>query len=337
MTVAHPTIQARTEQDVAEGYRRLARVLRSLVGEQSSQAVLTRIAIDLRELVPCDDVVIWGLHADKLSAQLVDGEDENEMRQLQISLGDGITGTAVLHQEMIVSADAHLDPRAGHVPGTERQPEAIICVPLSARGVALGALSLYRRGDDRAFQPSEVELVAHFADVAAVALHNATTLVELQRLAATDDLTGLENRRRFYEELERHAANAARHKTPLSLLLLDLDNFKAVNDRHGHQVGDSALRAVARTIKSRVRAGDLAARLGGDEFAILLQHTTYAEAGALARELTISLEATKTTPVPLRVSIGAACCAASCTAATAEALVTRADRRLYEHKRTRPA
>jgi diguanylate cyclase (GGDEF)-like protein len=333
MTAAHPTIQARPEHDLAEGFRRLACVLRSLVGEQSSQAVLTRIAIDLRELVPCDDVVIWGLHADTLSVQFVDGEDETEMKQLQIVLGDGITGSAVLHQEMIVSADAHLDPRAGHVPGTERQPEAIICVPLTARGAALGALSLYRRGDTRAFQPNEVELVAHFADVAAVALHNATTLVELQRLAATDDLTGLANRRRFYEELERHAANARRHKTPLSLLLLDLDDFKTVNDRHGHQLGDAVLRAVADTIRSRVRAGDLPARLGGDEFAILLPHTTHAQAAALARELTTGLEAIDTTPIPLGVSIGAA----SCTLEAAETLVTRADRRLYKQKRARAA
>jgi diguanylate cyclase (GGDEF)-like protein len=333
MSMAYTSLQPSNEQDLAEGYRRLARVLHSLVGEQSSQAVLTRIATDLRELVPCDDVVVWGLHANILSLQLVDGEDENELRQLQIPLGAGITGSAVLDQQLIVSADAHLDPRAGHVPGTGHEPEAIICVPLTARGAALGALSLYRRGDTRAFHPNEVELVAHFADVAAVALHNATALVELQRLAATDDLTGLANRRRFYEELERHAANARRHKTPLSLLLLDLDDFKTVNDRYGHQLGDAVLRAVANTIKRRVRAGDLPARLGGDEFAILLPHTTYAEAAALAPELTSSLEAPGATPVPVRVSVGAA----SCTVEPAETLVTRADRRLYEQKRARVA
>jgi diguanylate cyclase (GGDEF)-like protein len=315
-----------------DGYRRLAQVLHALVSEQSVDAILTRIASDLRTLVPCDDVVIWQLSNDMLSVGYVDGDDETQMRDLRIGLGEGITGTAVSLQQMVVSADAHLDPRARPVPGTEPRPETIVCVPLTARGTALGALSVYRRGSQRAFSADEVEFAAHFADVAAVALQNANTLAELQRLATTDHLTGLANRRRFYQELERQIANARRHKIPLSLLLLDLDEFKQVNDRHGHQRGDDVLRAVGDAIASRLRAGDLPARIGGDEFAVLLPHTTYVEALTLASELRACIETTVPITTPLTVSIGTASYTGG---GDGDELISCADTHLYTAKKQR--
>jgi diguanylate cyclase (GGDEF)-like protein len=313
--------------DPRDAYRRLAHALKSIVNEQSTPAVLDRIVTDLRALVTCDDLVIWELDNNTLHPIVVDGEDEEQMNSLQIGVGDGITGYAVLQQEIVVTADAHLDPRAGHVPGTERQPEAIICVPLTARGTRLGALSLYRRGNRRDFTAPEQELVEQFADVAAIALHNARNLSELRTLATTDDLTSLANRRRFYDELSRANADALRHDTPLAIVLLDLDNFKAVNDRHGHCEGDNVLRAVGKVIRSRVRAGDLAARVGGDEFAILLPHTTAAQASALADDLIEAVRQIDATP-PLAASLGIA----AGPALDSEALISKADTRLYENK-----
>lgn len=314
-----------------DGHRRLAQVLHALVSEQSAEAILFRIATDLRDLVPCDDVVIWELTNETLRATLVDGDDALQMRSLRIRVGDGITGETVARQETIVSTDAHHDPRAGRVPGTVARPEAIVCIPLTARAIPLGALSLYRRGPERAFGVYEVELAGHFADVAAVALHNANSLAELQRLAATDDLTGLANRRRFNDELGRQIANARRYELPLSLLLLDLDNFKRVNDRHGHQHGDDVLRAVGEAISSRLRAGDLAARVGGDEFAVVLSHTSYAQALALASELQSCIESNVRTATALAVSIGAAEYAHG----SGDELIRRADHNLYTVKKRR--
>jgi len=313
-----------------DAYQRFAQVLHAVVSEQSGDAILTRIATDLRTLVPCDDVVIWQLSGDTLSVEYVDGEDTPQMRGLRIGVGEGITGTAVSQQQMIVSADAHLDARARQVPGTEPRPETIVCIPLTARGMPLGALSLYRRGSRRGFSAYEVELAAHFAAVAAVALQNANTLAELQRLATTDELTGLANRRRFYQELERQIANARRHKIPLSLLLLDLDKFKEVNDRHGHQRGDNVLQAVGEAINSRLRAGDLPARLGGDEFAVLLPHTTYTQALTLASELQVCVEMSVPN-TPLTVSIGTA----SYTRGDGDELISCADTQLYTAKEQR--
>jgi diguanylate cyclase (GGDEF)-like protein len=317
---------------VQDGYRRLAFILRSLVSEQSVDAVLSRIASDLRELVRCDDVVIWELldHG-QLAPTLVDGEDEVEMRALRIELGEGITGSSVLRREMIVSNNAHDDPRAGRVPGTRLEHEAIICVPFTARETSLGALSLYRRGRDRAFLPAEIELVRHFADVAAIALHNAKTVDELERLAGTDDLTGLANRRSFREALRRYEAAAERHKLPLSLLLLDIDGFKQINDIWGHERGDEFLRSFAADLRRRVRDSDIVARIGGDEFAILLPQTSEREASLLARELANQLQSPVAAPFPVGVSIGVA----SCPGVTCDALLSEADRELYVDKAQR--
>jgi diguanylate cyclase (GGDEF)-like protein len=310
-------------------YQRLARVVHSLVGEQSEDAVLERVANDLRQLVPCTDVVLWELAADDtLVPTLIDGEDQEAMRRLRIRVGEGITGRAVLDQEAIASSDAHIDPRAALVPGTLPEPEAILCVPLTARARRLGALTLYRRGRNRAFSNDELELARQFADVAAIALHNANTLAEFQRLAMTDDLTGLANRRGFREELERLAASAGRHAIPLSILLLDVDDFKKVNDAHGHATGDEILREIALMLRQRIRASDLAARIGGDEFAVLLPHTSEDEAAVVASDLIAHLQEGRATSLPLRVSVGVA----SGTEALDEALFAQADRALYAAK-----
>lgn len=316
------------------GYRRLTGLLRDVVAEESVESVLTRILATLRELIRCEDVVVWECDKDdSLRAVLIDGDDEEELRSLQIRLGDGVTGRAALERRPIVSNDAHIDPMAGLVPGTEPTPESVACMPLVAREKLLGVLSLYRRGPNRAFIDDEIGLVADFAAVAALALDNARARSELELLATTDDLTGLPNRRRFQTELEREIATANRYGSPLMLLLLDLNNFKAINDTYGHPAGDNALTIVAQALQEQVRAPDLVARLGGDEFAVLLPQTDPIEAQALAQRLRQTVEAALDPPLNISVSIGMS---------THELgrdfdLLKDADRFLYEAKRSHPA
>ena len=314
------------------GYRRLAGLLRGVVAEESVEAVLTAVLATLRELIRCDDVVVWERTDELLTAVLVDGEDEEAMRALRIPLGVGVTGRAALERQPIVSNDAHIDPRAGLVPGTEPTPEAVACTPLIARERLLGVLSLYRRGHDRAFSDEEVALVADFAAVAALALDNAQTRSELERLATTDELTGLPNRRHFQAALEREIATARRYGSPLSLLLLDLDNFKMINDTFGHSAGDEALRRVATAVDAHLRAPDLVARLGGDEFAVLLPQTTPAAARLLAARLERIVAAAVEPPLRVSASIGMS----TFTGGAAGDLLCDADRFLYEAKRSHP-
>ena len=319
------------ERSYAVGYRRLAGLLRDVVAEQSVEAVLARVLATLRELIHCDDVVIWEpVGDDELTVVLVDGEDQAELRSLRIRLGEGLTGIAASERQPIVSNDAHLDPRAVQVPGTDEIEEAMVCMPLLARDALLGVLTLYRHGTSSPFGPEEIELIADFAAVAALALDNARTRSELELLATTDDLTGLPNRRHFRSELEREISAARRYHSPLSVLLLDLDDFKAINDGFGHASGDQALREIATAIQQRLRGPDLAARIGGDEFGVLLPQTGREAAEAVARDLEDAVHRALTPPLATTASIGIS----TLEVGGETDLLAEADSSLYEGKRS---
>jgi diguanylate cyclase (GGDEF)-like protein len=156
----------------------------------------------------------------------------------------------------------------------------------------------------------------------------------LRTAALTDSLTGLANRRAFFEWGLGAVARSARSDQPLSIILFDLDHFKEINDRFGHPVGDAVIEVFAAVVKSRLRAGDFVARLGGDEFAIALPRTAGAEAALVALQVVQAFEATAAAMAPSGLS-GAACAGvAECptAAASLEALLAAADRALYEAK-----
>jgi diguanylate cyclase (GGDEF)-like protein len=311
-------------------------LLRHVVAEQDAEHVLARVVETLRELVRCDGVVIWEHDgAGELSVVVAEGEDQEQLQRLRIRIGDGLTGLAAAELAPIVSNDAHRDPRAGLVPGTEPTPEAVACMPLHARGRLLGVLSLYRRGAGRVFTDEEVELLGDYAAVAALALENAHTRAELHALAITDDLTGLTNRRHFSSQLKHEIAVARRHQTPLSLLLLDLNDFKSINDSYGHRRGDECLQAVAQAIRARLRATDCAARIGGDEFGLILPHTRKQQARRLARALADTISNALPPPLQISAAIGISTLTPTNPYPTDD-LLLEADRNLYKAKKPHP-
>jgi diguanylate cyclase (GGDEF)-like protein len=177
------------------------------------------------------------------------------------------------------------------------------------------------------------ELAEWLATQAGVALANARAHHVFRSQAVTDDLTGLDNRRRFDEALGNELVRSRTFGSPLSLLLVDLDNFKVVNDDFGHQRGDEVLRRTADLIREHLRDADSAARLGGDEFAIIAPDTGSAGAVALAERLRRSFgrlhQGADPLP-PVTASFGVAECSED---EPAEALLSRADHALYEAKR----
>ncbi len=132
-------------------------------------------------------------------------------------------------------------------------------------------------------------------------------LEELERLADTDTLLPLPNRRAFLRELERVLHQAARHKTPAAVLYVDVNGLKAINDCHGHQAGDAVLLHVARVLKASLRAGDMVARIGGDEFGLILDHLDEKAARAKAELLasTVAAEPVDLGRASIRVSVTA--------------------------------
>lgn len=159
-------------------------------------------------------------------------------------------------------------------------------------------------------------------------------LASLERLSHEDPLTGLANRRRWDIDLETACARARRMGTGVSIVLIDVDRFKAVNDQYGHTGGDDALRDVAALLSGRVRAGDLVARIGGDEFAVLLIGADAIGAANLAEQLRAQAAGLRPAGRPaLSLSLGVA--AARAGAAQATTLMFDADEQLYRAKATR--
>ncbi len=160
---------------------------------------------------------------------------------------------------------------------------------------------------------------------------------EIYRLSIIDGLTGVHNKRYFLEFLERELAVAVRHTAPLSLIMVDIDHFKKVNDTHGHLAGDAALKELCRRLKPRVRATDLIARYGGEEFAVVLPATTrdgalqYAEVlRALVESEPFPYDALR---IPCTISLGVAAVEPAAPGTTDE-LIKRADANLYDAKRS---
>jgi diguanylate cyclase (GGDEF)-like protein/PAS domain S-box-containing protein len=171
------------------------------------------------------------------------------------------------------------------------------------------------------------ERVERFAELAATAIGNAEASEALARLAATDGLTGVPNYRTFRDRLTVEGGRAERHDRPLSLVMLDVDHFKTINDRHGHGVGDGVLVEFARRLTAQVRSSDLVARVGGEEFAVLLPETGGSAAGKLAERLRKAVEAEPFDVVgKVTVSVGVCSLDAS---DGAESLVGLADTAMY--------
>jgi diguanylate cyclase (GGDEF)-like protein len=277
----------------ADSYRRLADVFHDLLSEQSLDSLLVRIADTLDEIVPYEALHIYEADEPKrqLVPALVRSDYADEIFNDTFPFGVGITGWAVEHRQPVLSNQAHLDPRVAFVPGTPVDPEALIVVPLIARGVLKGTFNVYRIGEQASFTDAEFELAQRLGDAAALALDNAHIRARLEREAQTDSLTGLYNHRYFHERLRRELVRASAEHQSVAVLMVDIDDFKKVNDVYGHAVGDEVLAELADQLRATVRADDVVCRIGGEEFAVIVPGSHEAQTVALATRLADRLEA----------------------------------------------
>jgi diguanylate cyclase (GGDEF)-like protein len=287
-----PHADAGSDADQVESYRRLADVFHDLLSEQSLDSLLVRIADTLDEIVPHDALHIYEADEPKreLVPVLVRSEYAEEILSERPPFGEGITGWAVENRQPVLANQAHLDPRVRFVPGTPIEPEALIVVPLMARGALKGTLNVYRIGEDASFSDEEFELAKRVGDAAALALDNAHIRDRLEREAQTDSLTGLYNHRYFHERLRRELTLAASEHQNVALVMLDIDDFKKVNDVFGHAVGDEVLTELADHLRATVRSTDIVCRIGGEEFAMIIPASGDGHALALANRLAARLE-----------------------------------------------
>jgi diguanylate cyclase (GGDEF)-like protein len=160
-----------------------------------------------------------------------------------------------------------------------------VAVPLLREDEQLGFLTIFTRSGGRSFSEDDVQELEQLALRAGPAIENARRFREARQLADLDALTGLHNRRYFHETLAREVSRAQRYNRSLALIVFDLDDFKAINDRIGHLAGDAVLADAAERVRDSVRSADIACRVGGDEFAVILPESTLADADQLYRRI----------------------------------------------------
>jgi two-component system cell cycle response regulator len=185
-------------------------------------------------------------------------------------------------REIVVINDTQSDPIVDKVRNvlSEIQVRSLLVLPVIMKQNVIGTLLLRTCRKDRSFNEREIQLCQIVANASANALINASLFesmelanIQLERLATTDGLTNIFNHRYFYVRLDEEFNRSERYKTPLSIIMVDVDNFKDINDTYGHRTGDLVLKELANILKSLIRKSDIVARYGGDEFVILLPQT----------------------------------------------------------------
>jgi diguanylate cyclase (GGDEF)-like protein len=246
-----------------------------------------------------------------------------------------VTGDPAVLSEVIAQVEGEV-LASGHPREVSTEKGSALGHPLrGARDEVEGVVSVWRC--DRPFAPSERELFHYLAAQAGVSIENVELHETVQRQAVTDELTGLSNHRRFQEALASELERARRFETGVGLVMLDVDNFKQVNDTYGHQIGDEVLREVARVLRTESREVDEPARYGGEELAVILPAADIEGAYGLAERVRTGIEAIRI-PVPdgeepLRVTASFGAAALPESAHDQGSLIAAADVALYAAKR----
>jgi diguanylate cyclase (GGDEF)-like protein len=242
----------------------------------------------------------------------LDGLDDPVHESERAALGSGDIGEAS-------SSDASLLTVALGQPGPT--------------GRVHGLITVVRR--ERPFTDDDRTVLRSLASQAALALENVDLHVQVSRQAVTDELTGLTNHRRFQELIALEVEQVRRYHHPVGLIMLDIDNFKSVNDTYGHQQGDLVLRRVARVLADTSREADFPARYGGEELALILPHTDMEGSFAIAERIRTAIEAMRIPRVDQdgTLKVTASLGVAAATDGTKEELIAEADGALYEAKR----
>ncbi len=243
----------------------------------------------------------------------------------------------------VVINDVHRDPLTMEYSPFFRRAgiDALLVLPFVQRDSEFGTLALRAARAGRPFSLREISFFEIVAEAAASALEKAHLVDRIQQanrrleqLAITDPLTGIYNRRYFFERLEQEVARSIRYGTPLSCLMMDVDDFKKLNDRWGHLTGDSVLREIARRIQQSIRRVDIPARYGGEEFVLLLPQTDLAGAVVEAERIRKTVADTPFPDLPkeIRVTVSIGVATLSDDIRSAEELVRSADDALYKAK-----
>ncbi len=267
-----------------------------------------------------------------LTVERTCGEGMGAVKGRRFGMGEGIAGRAAQRRQPVLVDDA--EPSAlgtAHLPKPMGARSAL-AVPLLSRGRLIGVIVAIDRLRSGHFTSQDARLLLLLLEPAAVALDNAMLLRKSEELSVTDDLTKLYNSRYLNATLRREVERSKRYRTPVSLIFLDLDGFKSVNDQHGHLWGSRTLVEVGQVIASTVREIDVVSRFGGDEFTVILPQTGPEGAAIIAERIRQRIaETTYLSRYGLQVKISASLGIASFPdhGRTKDDLLARADQAMY--------
>ena len=256
-----------------------------------------------------------------------------------VRVGEGVSGEVIDTGKAVMVKDLRTAGRKPAPSERSYKTNSFISYPITISGRKVGVLNVTDKSGGGTYDEVDLSLLEIIGPQVALALERAEwqeRATEFQLMSITDALTALPNRRYLEERLAEELNRSKRYDYPMSFLMIDIDDFKAYNDKNGHQAGDLALQITAHCLKSALRAADVASRYGGEEFCILLPQTGMAEAGAIADRIRQRVSTTefphgKAQPLgQVTISVGVSTFAKNVD--TSENIIAAADRALYQAK-----
>jgi diguanylate cyclase (GGDEF)-like protein len=271
-------------------------VSKTLTSSLELNGILTSIMRKAKKLIKAE---IWSiLLVDETTGELVfekitgRKKDTNKIGKFRLKMGEGIAGWVAQEGIPVVVPDVSIDKRFFPKVDleTDFRTRSLMCVPIKSKGKTLGVLEIVNKITDEPFTRDDLELLMRLVDHAAIAIERASLYQKMAELSITDDLTKLFNTRYLDRTLELEISRSNRHNSSLSLIFMDIDHFKTINDTYGHLTGSKLLVEMGQILISGLRTIDIVARYGGDEFVIVLPQTPPASAVQIAERIRKSIE-----------------------------------------------
>jgi diguanylate cyclase (GGDEF)-like protein len=267
----------------------LIEIARALASPAEIEEILEQIMVQVSRLL---QPKAWSLllqdeQTGDLEFTVAISDVAESLKGVRLPAGHGVAGWVAANGESLIIQDVRSDQRFAAEFDEKHAfvTRSIACVPIKCHNQVFGVIELINSLEDGVFNDADEQILTTIADFAGIAISNAKAIAKIKQLAVTDDLTGLHNSRYFFEQVEYEVERARRYHSSLSLVFLDLDRFKLVNDTYGHLVGSRLLAEVGAMIRDLIRKTDKAARYGGDEFVIILPQTEKSGALSLAVKL----------------------------------------------------